>query len=152
MLGRLARWLRLLGHDTLYEPHIEDRLLLRIAQEEDRILLTRDTRLIKFRGLKNYLLLTENDTFGQLKKVITSFNLHPLDSGRERFETGLYGRCSLCNSVLEDVPKEQTEDRVPEYVYQTVENFKKCPKCDKFYWEGTHREKMRKKLMEILYQ
>jgi len=158
MLGRLARWLRLLGQDTLYYPHIEDRLLLRIAREEDRILLTRDTRLIKFRGLKNYLLLSENDTFDQLKKVLISFNLHPFDSGRDgvnrrdRFQTCLYSRCSLCNSILEKVKKEQAKDHVPEYVYLTIKIFKKCPKCSKFYWEGTHRERMRKKLKEILFK
>jgi len=150
MLGRLARWLRLLGYDTLYYPHIEDSLLLRIAREEDRVLLTRDTRLVKVRGLNKHLLLSENDTFEQLKKVITSFNLHPFDLGRDRFATGLYGRCSLCNSVLDSVPKEQAKDQVPEYVYLTTEIFNKCQKCGKFYWAGTHQEKLRKKLMDIL--
>ncbi len=151
MLGRLAKWLRLLGHDTLYYPDIEDSLLLRIAWEEDRVLLTRDTRLVKVRGLKKLLLLTGNDPFEQLKKVIMSFNLHPFDPGRDRFETCLYSRCSLCNSVLVPASKEQAKDRVPEYVYLTTESFNKCQKCDKFYWEGTHQEKLRKKLMEILY-
>ncbi|RJR17361.1 MAG: hypothetical protein C4581_08190 [Nitrospiraceae bacterium] len=151
MLGRLARWLRLLGHDTLYYPHIEDRLLVRIAHEEDRILLTRDTRLINFRGLKNYLLLSENDTFGQLKKVITSFGLALPLSDNENGPALPPPRCSLCNSVLEDIPKEQAKDHVPEYVYLSSESFKKCRKCEKYYWEGTHQEKMRNKLMEILY-
>ena len=151
MLGRLAGWLRLLGYDTLYYPHIEDSLLLRIAREEDRILLTRDTRLVKVRGLRNFLLLSENDPLEQLKKVITVFNLHPFDLGRDRFETCLYSRCSLCNSVLEDVPKEQAKGRVPDYVYLTSEGFRKCQKCEKFYWRGTHQERLRKKLREILF-
>ena len=72
MLGRLARWLRLIGYDTLYYPHIEDSLILRIAREEDRTLLTRDTRLVKVRGLKDFLLLKENDPFEQLKNVIST--------------------------------------------------------------------------------
>ena len=75
MLGRLARWLRLLGCDTLYYPSIEDRRLIRIASEEDRVLITRDTRLVRMRGLKHFLLLHENDPFEQLKKTITTFNL-----------------------------------------------------------------------------
>jgi uncharacterized protein with PIN domain len=151
MLGRLARWLRLLGHDTLYYPRIEDSLLLRIAREENRVLLTRDTRLVKVRGLNNYLLLSENDPFEQLRKVITTFGISPFSKCGEAVAALPAIRCSLCNSVLEDVPKEQAKDRVPEYVYLTTESFKKCQKCDKFYWEGTHREKLRKKLMEILY-
>jgi uncharacterized protein with PIN domain len=151
MLGRLARWLRLLGHDTLYYPHIEDSLLLRIAREEDRVLLTRDTRLVKVRGLKKFLLLSENGPFEQLKKVITTFGLVPSGGYDETGAAPPANRCSLCNSVLEDVPKDQAEGRVPEYVYLTSESFRKCRKCEKFYWRGTHQERLRKKLMEILY-
>ncbi len=75
MLGRLARWLRLLGHDTLYYPHIENSQLLRFAREGSRILLTRNTRLVKVRGLKNFLLLEDNDPFHQLSAVVRAFNL-----------------------------------------------------------------------------
>jgi uncharacterized protein with PIN domain len=150
MLGRLARWLRLLGYDTLYYSHIEDSLLLRIARQEERTLLTRDTRLVQVRGIKNYLLLTENDTFAQLKKVITECGLIRSGKTLESLAAPAVSRCSLCNSVLEYVPKEQAEGRVPEYVYLTSESFRKCGNCDKFYWEGTHREKLKRKLLEIL--
>lgn len=150
MLGRLARWLRLLGYDTLYYPRIEDSRLLRIAREDERILLTRDTRLVQVRGMKNYLLLTENDTFAQLKKVLTAFSLVPSGKTAESLPEPGVSRCSLCNTVLNDVPKEQAEGRVPEYVYLTREHFRKCGKCDKFYWEGTHQEKLKRKLSEIL--
>ena len=150
MLGRLARWLRLLGYDTLYYPHIEDSLLLRTAREEDRILLTRDTRLVKVRGLGKYLLLSENDTFEQLKKVIEIFGIKPSGKCDEAIAMPPANRCTLCNSVLESVPKEQVKDRVPEYVYLTTESFKKCQRCDKFYWKGTHQDRFRKKLTDIL--
>jgi uncharacterized protein with PIN domain len=156
MLGRLARWLRLLGHDTLYYPHIEDSRLLRIAREEDRILLTRDTGLVKVRGLKNFLLLEENDPFEQLKTVVTMFNLHPFERFDKSGEGGaipplrIYTRCSLCNTLLEDVPKEQAKDHVPDYVYKVSDSFRKCLHCDKYYWKGTHPDKLRKKLEEIL--
>ena len=150
MLGRLARWLRLLGCDTLYYPSIEDRRLIRIASEEDRVLITRDTRLVKMRGLKHFLLLHENDPFEQLKKVIITFNLNPSGLRKGGFETRPYSRCSLCNTPLESIPKEHAKPHVPEYVYQTSESFKQCPTCGKFYWKGTHPEKLRKKLMEIL--
>ena len=150
MLGRLARWLRLLGCDTLYYPRIEDRRLIRIASEEDRVLITRDTRLVRMRGLKHFLLLHENDPFEQLKKVIITFNLNPFELRKDGIETRPYSRCSLCNTLLQSVPKEQAKPYVPEYVYQTSESFKQCPTCGKFYWKGTHPEQLRKKLMEIL--
>lgn len=152
MLGRLARWLRLLGEDTIYFPSVEDRRLISIAREENRTLLTRDTRLVKMKGLHHFLLLKENDPFKQLKTVITTFGLLP--AGRDGFETHPYkihSRCSLCNSTLEDVPLEHACPFVPDYVYRTSAAMKKCVRCSKFYWHGTHHEKLRQKLREILY-
>jgi uncharacterized protein with PIN domain len=148
MLGRLARWLRLLGFDTSYSPHIEDDLLIKTAREEDRVLLTRDTRIVKRRGVKEFLLLEENDTFEQLKKVIETFDLLPED--REDPCPICFIRCSLCNSLLEDIPKEDAKPHVPEYVYQTSESFRKCPSCGKFYWRGTHYELLLKKLKDVV--
>lgn len=148
MLGRLARWLRLLGFDTYYSPHIEDTLLIKIAREEKRVLLTRDTRFVQRRGVKEFLLLEENDTFAQLKKVIEVFDLLPKD--REDPCPVCFIRCSLCNGLLEDIPKEEAKAHVPEYVYHTSENFRHCPACGKFYWKGTHHALLLKKLKSII--
>ena len=150
MLGRLARWLRLVGYDTLYYPDIEDSLLLRIAREENRTLLTRDTRLVKVRGLKNYLLLKENDPFEQLKNVILTFNLFPHSTSLKSIIIPDLSRCSLCNQVLESVPKEHAKKHVPEYVFQNSGSFKHCKNCGRFYWKGTHHELLLKKLSEIM--
>ena len=150
MLGRLARWLRLLGYDTEYFPHIEDGRLIRLAREQGRMLLTRDTRLVKRRGLKDFLLLSENDTFEQLRNVIRTFNLTPRAEANELKTLPVLGRCSLCNIVLDIIPKEHAKAHVPEYVYLTSDSFKRCSKCGRFYWKGTHSEKMREKLREIL--
>lgn len=157
MLGRLARWLRLLGYDTLYYPEIEDRILLKIAREENRILLTRDTRLIKVRELQQnteesrekrveriqtkYFLLIENNPFDQLKTVITAFNLK---------DFSVMNRCAVCNAALDSITKEEVKNLVPEYVYHASDIFKQCSNCGKLYWKGTHPEKFRKKLSEIL--
>jgi uncharacterized protein with PIN domain len=148
MLGRLARWLRLLGYDTLYYPVIEDSLLLRAAREENRILLTRDTRLVKMRGITSFLLLKDNDPFKQLKKVITNYSL--LSKCDISHFKPICSRCSLCNTVLVDIAREQARVNVPIYVYNTSKNFKFCLACSKYYWKGTHQEKMQKKLEEIL--
>lgn len=157
MLGRLARWLRLLGYDTLYYPGADDRLLIQIAGEEDRVLITRDTRLVRMRGVRRYLLLHENDPFEQLKKVIAAFNLgtHPIffepkGTGATPQFPNIYSRCSLCNAPLGEVSREQAQPHVPKYVYETSDAFKQCPSCGKFYWKGTHTELLRKKLAEVL--
>ena len=147
MLGRLAKWLRLLGFDTYYSPQIEDTLLIEIARDEKRVLITRDTRLVKRRAVKDFLLLAENDTFEQLKKVIDTFDLLP--EKRDDPCPVCFIRCSLCNGLLDDIPKEDAKEHVPEYVYQTSENFRHCPSCGKFYWKGTHHELLLNKLKEI---
>jgi len=147
MLGRLAKWLRLLGNDTLYYPTIEDSRLLRIAREEGRILLTRDSRLVKVRDVPRYLLIEENDLFRQLKAVIRKFNL-PVQScldSPENFST----RCSLCNSPTDAASREDARGHVPEYVLSSHSKFRYCPSCRKYYWKGTHIEKMRERLTKL---
>jgi uncharacterized protein with PIN domain len=152
MLGRLARLLRLLGYDTLYYPHIEDGLLLRFAREQNRILLTRNTRLVKVRGLRHFLLLKENDTYRQLKRVVASFNLksHDLPDDSQRMHK--LSRCAVCNGDLERVSKEAVKSLIPEYVYLTSHVFKRCSGCGKTYWDGTHPGKFRKKLSGVLQE
>jgi uncharacterized protein with PIN domain len=145
MLGRLARWLRLLGYDTLYFTDIEDSLLLRIARDEHRVLLTRDRGIVKVRGLGPHLLLSENNSFAQLEKVIHFFDL---------MRTGelppLHSRCTVCNGVLADITKEQARGHVPEYVFETTSSFRRCTECNRIYWKGTHTDRIDKKLSELL--
>jgi uncharacterized protein with PIN domain len=150
MLGRLAKWLRLLGYDTLYYPHIENRLLLKIAREDNRILLTKDTRLVKVRGLEKFLLLKDNNPFNQLRTVITSFNLPVQDRLLTSREQPLLSRCIGCNANLNTVSRDTVKDSVPVYVYQTSQIFRKCSGCGKIYWDGTHPGKFREKLAEVL--
>ncbi len=94
MLGRLARWLRLLGFDTLYYSDISDRRLLRVAREEERLILTRDTHLVKIKGIKDYLLIKANDSFKQLLEVIDALKLK---------EFKPLTRCVKCNGLLKNV-------------------------------------------------
>jgi len=151
MLGRLARWLRLLGYDTSYYPKIDDSLLLRLAREEKRILLTRDTRLVKVRCLPDFLLLHENDTFGQLGTVISKFDLTG-DIEAKIFDSDTFlSRCAVCNALLLEKSNEESKLDVPEYVFQTCKTLKYCPECNKYYWKGTHPMRLQKKLKEILY-
>lgn len=142
MLGRLARWLRLLGFDALYYSNISDYKLLKVAREQGRLILTRDTRLIKIKGIKDYLLIRSNDSFEQLLEVIEALNLRHFK---------LFSRCALCNGLLSRVSdKTEVKDSVPEFVFLNFHSFLRCSECGRIYWEGTHPKMLKDKLAEVL--
>jgi uncharacterized protein with PIN domain len=142
MLGRLARWLRFLGYDTLYYSGISDSSLIRTAREQDRVVLTRDTRLIKTKGLNNYLLIISNDSFQQLLEVIGSLKLRQFD---------MLSRCVKCNGeLIKIIDKLEIKDAVPEYVFLQHNEFMRCLDCGKIYWDGSHPSKFKEKLGRIL--
>jgi uncharacterized protein with PIN domain len=133
MLGRLARWLRILGYDTLYDPEWSDTRLARLARAEDRILLTRDLDLAKRRGLRAIVIADENlpAQLAQLHRELGIKAAAPLS------------RCPICNEPLEEIPQDRAWGQVPPYVFCTQQEFRLCPACNRFYWRGTHWERMR---------
>ena len=142
MLGRLAKWLRFLGHDVLYFPDIHDAQLIRIAREEDRCLLTRDTRLAQRKGIARCLLIRSNDTPAQLREMHTSSLL----SGAIPFS-----RCVACNGTLAKVVRtEDVRNLVPEHIFLSRNIFHRCSDCGRIYWRGTHQARFRDQLKEIL--
>ncbi len=139
MLGRLAKWLRILGYDTVYFSQIEDSDLVRIARAEGRTLLTRDRELARRKGLR--CLLIESDRFEeQMRQLLRDLDLDVDISS---------SRCARCNTVLRPVSKEEVEERVPPYVLRRHEHFSLCPRCDKVYWRGTHWQRMWQRVDEI---
>lgn len=143
MLGRLAKYLRMLGFDTKYEKEIEDKELLRDAKDEGRVIVTRDTHLIKRKDARNIcILLTKNDVKNQL---IELNNAIPVFSKAAPFT-----RCSVCNTLLVPITKEQAGKKVPPYVFKTQNQFSYCPACDKVYWPATHIAKLTAFFKEIL--
>ena len=134
MLGSLARWLRLCGHDCLYlgtEP--EDAELARIAENESRWLLTRDHELAAV-GPKTQM-VRSGTLEAQLAEVLVRHDLPPpedLDAAR----------CGDCNGTLEDVSPDQVAAEVPPYVLETAERFRRCGGCSRIYWPGTHGEQI----------
>ncbi len=141
MLGRLAKWMRLLGCDVVYHPDIEDRQLVKIAREEGRTLLTRDTLLMKRKGLRPAIFIRSDDIRQQLLEIG-----HLLNS----CEAGPLGKCPICNGSLEDVPdKGEIRGAVPDFVYLNHHRFLRCSGCGKVYWEGTHYRNIRKRISEI---
>jgi uncharacterized protein len=131
MLGRLARWLRLLGLDVAYVQHVDDAELLRLADAEDRLLLTRDEALATRAGPERALRVRTLEPDAQLREVALALGLRP-DPGL------LLSRCSLCNTSLAPVTRAQAEGSVPPAVLASHDQFWTCPGCLKFYWRGTH--------------
>jgi len=128
MLGKLARWLRILGYDTLYMQDDDARIAQR-ARAEGRVLLTRDRGLAQRRGLRT-LLIEAQDLDAQMLEVVAALG-RPADGAP---------RCMLCNGELRRIPVEVARSFVPSYVAQTQSLFHRCAECGKIYWQGTHWE------------
>lgn len=139
MLGKLARWLRLLGYDTAYENHAPDLELARRARAEGRVLLTRDRELSRRRGLQALLIASET-LAEQVRQVQDTLGPPPRPP---------FSRCAVCNSVLERAAPEQVAGRVPPYVLQTQAEFRLCPGCGRVYWPGTHVAAMQEQIERL---
>ncbi len=133
-LGRLASHLRMLGLDCLYEGDYDDAILAHISLEEDRILLTRDRRLLMHRSITRGYLLRSLDPRTQLLEVLRRFAL--------RDWIRPFQRCIRCNHLLEFVEKEAVLDRLEPLTKLYFEDFRICPACRQVYWKGSHYERM----------
>ncbi|MCS7242720.1 MAG: Mut7-C RNAse domain-containing protein [Candidatus Caldatribacterium sp.] len=131
MLGKLARWLRILGHDVAYFRDLEDKKLLAIARLEKRILLTKDRALAAFGRESAYLVRAETipEQLLELKRAFRlSFSLPP--------------RCPYCNEPLNDISLEEARKDVPLFVALSFSAFKRCPSCRRIFWPGTHWQRI----------
>ncbi|MFB3818377.1 MAG: Mut7-C RNAse domain-containing protein [Candidatus Methylomirabilales bacterium] len=133
MLGRLATWLRVLGYDAEYHRGGDAALVAR-ARAEDRILLTRDTGLVRRRDLPRHLFVESDAVRTQLAEVLTRLGL-PAQPAAEP-------RCLRCNVRLEPRSRSEVEGRVPDFVWASQQRFWGCPRCRRLYWPGTHRRHM----------
>jgi uncharacterized protein with PIN domain len=143
--GKLARWLRMMGYDTLFFNSIEDGRLVDIALKEARVVVTRDTQIAKRRvaasGNVKVILSREDDPRRQLLQVMKELNL---DCRETQFT-----RCLECNQILLPRSKDEVEDLVPPYVFRTQTQYMQCPSCRRVYWQGTHWQRMKQALEEI---
>ncbi len=143
MLGSLAKWLRLLGIDTYFSNEkITDDELLDIAKSENRIMFTRDKELI-IRARKNKISCVQIETTDldeQLNIVLKEIKFD---------EDKILTRCNICNETLKKVDKRFAEGNVPKRIFENKNDFWYCKKCNKFYWKGSHYEKILEKIFEI---
>jgi uncharacterized protein with PIN domain len=134
-LGKLAKWRRILGYDTVYWRTDDCEGILRRTREEGRTLITKDTKLFKAKGSLEALLIREDNPFRQLKEVVQHFRI--LVDQRM-----LFSRCLTCNAPLEAIDPEEAKGAVPDHIYHTHQEFSRCPICRKVYWAGTHYGQM----------
>lgn len=143
--GKLARWLRMMGYDTLFFNDIEDSHLVDIALKEGRVVLTRDTQIMRRRvatkGQLKVILAQDDDPKEQLRQVMKELNL---DCRLRQFT-----RCLECNHLLVSKSKEEVKDLVPPHVFRTQTQYMQCPSCLRIYWQGTHWQRMKKDLEGI---
>lgn len=143
-LGRLARWLRTIGYDTVYEAAGVDRKFLSRAFKEGRLVLTR-RRDLEQRNFRGRMIILRNDRVGEQIRELQG-RLPELDISPGR----IFTRCLQCNALLDKVPRESVKDIVPPYVFETQSLFNRCRSCGKIYWAGTHRDRAVNFLREVL--
>jgi hypothetical protein len=142
MLGRLARWLRLLGFDCAWEHDIADERLVRRAVDEGRTVLSRDRALPEEWRISGIHLVRAEKVREQLAEVVRAFDLAPAIRP--------LSRCSECNAALEPATAEQVARCVPPRVLERHHDFSACPECGRVYWEGTHTERIRRLVHDLL--
>lgn len=140
-LGGLARFLRMLGFDTLHENAFSDAAIRRLAAEEGRIVLTRDRELLKCRDVVHGCYVRALRPEAQLREVAARYAL----AARARPFT----LCLICNRALEPVARSAVAHRLPAKVLQEQEIFSRCPGCERVYWPGSHYRRMRQALEQV---
>lgn len=142
-LGRLARYLRMLGFDTRYASHQADANLARLSDVEHRLLLTRDVELLKRGRVELGYFVRSEAPKRQLAELAERFDL----GANER---DAFSRCLDCNVPLDPAEPDVVADEVPPHARRVNDVFRRCPACETVYWNGTHVKRMRRLMQRVL--
>ncbi len=134
MVGRLARWLRIFGYDTLYDPEKPVREWFPLLFEEKRVLLTRNRQIESDVPKALYFWVEPNQPEEQIRAVVQAFQLN--------VHSHLFSRCLLCNVPVVSVEKTTLSGKVPPLVWETHDTFWQCPSCGRIYWKGSHLQRV----------
>jgi uncharacterized protein with PIN domain len=143
MLGKLAKELRMLGYDTIYYQGENAYPLIKQAREESRVILTRNTKLVPKRPEDTIIRVMEDKPPFQLRELIQK-KVISLN------EKNFLSRCLLCNSLLVEIPREEAEGKVPDFIFYQQREFFRCPQCLRIYWKGSHQDHMQRKINELV--
>jgi len=141
-LGRLARYLRMLGFDSLYGKSFSDDDLIRLMRSERRTLLTRDQNLLRRNAVTRGYLIRSRVPVRQAAEVILRFDLFK--------KVQPLSRCLICNTPVAGVAKADIADRLPPKTRNGFDEFRQCPGCRRVYWKGAHTLKMLQTIKHIL--
>lgn len=142
MLGKLSKWLRVLGFDTIFFQAIEDDELLRLSRRQGRILLSRDTALLEKADPASALFILSDDWRRQVRQTLEHFGLQN--------RVAPYSRCLECNLPLKAIPRERARNLVTPFVFETAAEFSLCPGCSRIFWRGSHHADMEDTIEQIL--
>jgi len=134
-LGRLSKYMRLCGFDSLFQRDLNDREIINISSSEHRIILTRDQDLLKAKLVTHGYWIRSSGPEGQLIEVLKRFDL--------KNSLNPFTRCLECNGILQNVSKKEIIDLLQPRTRNYYAEFKKCTGCGKVYWEGSHYERMK---------
>lgn len=134
-LGRLARYLRLLGFDTLYRNDYSDREIAALADDEKRIVLTRDRALLQHKIITHGYFVRATRPRDQVREVLSRFDLYR--------KVAPYSRCARCNGELVETDKQAVAARLEPKTRKYYDRFRVCRSCGQVYWEGSHHRRMR---------
>lgn len=140
-LGKLARLLRLLGFDTIFDPELTEKELVTIAVKENRILLSRGTGILKHKTIVYGYWLRSQQPEEQLQEVIRHYNLTS--------EFNIFTRCMVCNGAIVQVTKEQVQEQLPPKTKLYFHEFYQCQNCKRVYWKGSHYERMQEFIRQL---
>lgn len=140
-LGKLTKWLRILGFDTIFESGPStDRFFQ--AMELERILLTRTDRIRRRFAERTLIFVESNDPFEQLRQVVTA-------TGITRADVRPFSRCLQCNLPIAEVDKGSVYGLVPDYVWETQNVFHRCRQCERIYWAGSHPQRSMERIQAM---
>lgn len=143
--GKLAKWLRIIGYNAILFRDKDDSDMIKIALQESRVILTKDTGILKRRlvtsGKLKTILIEGEDPELQIQQVVGKLGLD--------YHFNPFSICLECNETLLETNRDSVQEIVPPYVYKTHNYYMECPLCRRVYWRGTHWEVMRKKLDEF---
>jgi len=142
MLGKLVKELRMLGYDTIYYRGENAYSLIKMAREESRVILTRNTKLLPKSPEDRIIRIIENKPSHQVRELIQKKII-------SLKEEDLFTRCLLCNLLLNEIPREEAEGKVPDFIFCQQREFFQCPQCLRIYWKGSHQDHMQKKVEEL---
>jgi len=141
-LGKLTKWLRILGFDTIYYRGDIDRNFLRKAEREGRVVLTRKKDMANRSFSGQMVIICEDHVQYQIKEIIQKLSLNP-DQGK------LFSLCLKCNKELKKISREEVEGIIPNYICENYKDFRMCPQCQRVFWPGTHRDNVLDKLKVV---